>query len=499
MKILLIAPPVNSFTGLIKRGYPLGLCMLAAIAKQEKVDSVSVYDADKCYSVTYGLNFTDQRRNMAAFLNGVNDPHHPVWNYMRQTLQELAPDLVGITTMTLDYPSALKVAQMVKEWNPNCFVVMGGAHASVMPKKMIEWPYTDAVVKGEGEDAFRSIIRRLGAGSTNLDGLSGVITKQSLDKTDETQHLEVEDLDTLPFADRKALLSPEKYSSEDMGLMLTSRGCPFRCSYCSNFSKRTRFRSVEHVLEEIKQVQTDFGTFQFLFKDDSFTLSRKRVEEFCTMIGNRGLKMLWESSTRLDLVDDSLVQNMKKAGCNRVSVGVESGDEEILAIMNKRLTKEKIREGTSILNRNHLFWTAYFMMGLPTENENQLLSTLEFMKELRPPYAAIGIYKAYPGTKLFSLAESHGLVSSNVSNEHFLTTNPVDYFLLAPPKRSLHISADRLDVLANFMEKEFNRWNKRFFNMARRGMSRHQLYLRRPSSFVTDLIRVAKWSLAKNN
>lgn len=492
MKILLIAPPVNSFTGLIKRGYPLGLCMLAAIAKQEKVESVYVYDADKCYTVTYGLNFTDQRQNMAAFLNGVNNPDHPVWHNMRRTLHELNPQLVGITTMTADYASALKTAQLVKEWNSDCTVIMGGAHASVMPKIMVEWPHTDAVVKGEGEEPFRAILRRLGTGSTNLEDIPGVITKKSVIKADDIP-LEVEDLDNLPFPDRSSLLSPEKFSSEDMGLMLTSRGCPFRCGYCSNFSKRTRFRSTDNVLEEIEKVQREFGTFQFMFKDDSFTLSRKRVEGFCAAVDKRGFKILWESTTRLDLVDDNLVKTMKRAGCNRVGVGVESGDDAMLELMNKNLTKETIRSATTVLTKNGLFWTAYFMMGLPTENESQLLATLEFMKELRPPYAAIGIFKPYPGTKFFELAENSGLVSSNVSNEHFLTTNPVDYFLLAPPKRSLHLSADRLDALADFMENEFDKWNKNLPNMARRAMSRRRLYLRHPRSLMTDMIRAAKW------
>ena len=499
MRILLIAPPVNSFTGLIKRGYPLGLCMLAAIAKQEKVESVSVYDSDKCYSATYGLNFTDQRRNMAAFLEGVNNSNHPVWVNLRRTLEELSPDMVGITTMTLDYPSALRTAEMVKKWIPDCFVVMGGAHASVMPRVMAEWPYTDAVVKGEGEEAFRAIIRRLRTGSSNLHDIPGVITKDSPHDALKSLPIEIEDLDSLPFADRSSLLSPEKYSGEDMGLMLTSRGCPFRCTYCSNFSRRTRFRSIEHVMEEIQQVQKEFGTFQFLFKDDSFTLKRERVEEFCSVIHKRGIKMLWESSTRLDLVNDAMVRNMKGAGCNRVSVGVESGSDEILEIMNKRLTREKIKGATSILNKNRLFWTAYFMMGLPTETEAQMLNTLEFMRELRPPYAAIGIYKPYPGTKLFSIAEQHGLVSSDVTNEHFLTTNPVDYFLVNPPKRSVHISSERLDSLSSNIEKEFEKWNRRFVNMARRGMARRKLYFSNPGSLLTDLVRVAKWSFNNSN
>lgn len=492
MRVLLIAPPVNSFTGLLKRGYPLGLCMLAAVAKEEKVDSVAVYDVDKCHAVTYGLDFTHQRENMDAYLHGINNSQHPVWKEIEAKLVEHRPDLVGITTMTIDYASALRVAEIVKRWNPYCLVVMGGAQASVMPRAMIEWPFTDAIVRGEGEEAFRGIIRKIGSGSTALEQIPGVVTKSSMEKCDAPP-VEIKNIDELPFADRESLLNPENYSPEDMGLMLTSRGCPFRCSYCSNFTIKTRFRSVEQVIDEIQGVQKAYGTFQFMFKDDSFTVNRRRVSKFCQVIKKKNIRIAWESTTRLDLVDDALVTEMKSAGCNRVGVGVESGDDGILQVLNKRLTKDQIRRSTTILDKNRLFWTGYFMMGLPMETEPQMLATLEFMKELKPPYAALGIYKPYPGTKLFEFAEQSGLVTKDVGNEHFLHTNPVDYFLIDPRRRSRVVSAEKLEAMAAMMEREFDRSNKRITNVLKRASSRRLLYARHPRSFVTDVMRFVKW------
>jgi len=492
MRILLIEPPINCFTGLLKRGYPLGLCMLAAIAREEKMEAVMVYDVDKCHIVTDGLNFTDQRRNMELFLSGINDAQHPVWTEIENTLKSFQPEVVGITTMTMNYASALRTAEKVKKWNEDCVVLMGGAHASVMPAPMIEWPFTDAVVRGEGEEAFRKILRRLGSGTTDLSGISGVITKNDLQATHEGP-LEVGDLDALPFPDRSVLMCPERYSAEDMGLILTSRGCPFHCSYCSNFTRKTRFRSIENVFEEIRSVRSRYGTVQFLIKDDSFTLRRKRVEDFCRHVIEGGVEFVWESTTRLDLLDYSLVRLMKRAACNRVGVGVESGDDEILRVLNKRMTKDRIRSSTSILNNHNVFWTGYFMMGLPMETEEQMMSTVDFMKTLAPPYAALGIYKPYPGTKLFDLSAEYGLVHSEVSNDHFLTTNPVDYFLKDPLRRSAKVSAERLTHLTGLMEREFDRSNKKVQNIVKRAWSRRSLYYSSPSNLVSDTVRALKW------
>jgi radical SAM superfamily enzyme YgiQ (UPF0313 family) len=254
-----------------------------------------------------------------------------------------------------------------------------------------------------------------------------------------------------------------------------------------------RFRSVEKMVEEIVQVQKTYGTIQFMFKDDSFTLNRKRVKAFCHNLLDNNVSLLWECATRLDLMDDALIKLMKKAGCNRIGVGVESGDEEILKILNKKLTKDQIRQGTNILNKNNIFWTGYFMMGLPMEREEQVYHTLEFMRELRPPYAALGIYKPYPCTRLFELAAELGLVEENVPNEYFFTTNPVDYFLKDPHRRNAYIPEARLNGLIVLLEKEFDHSNKKLTNLSKRAWARQKLYLHDPKSLVVDLRRAVKW------
>lgn len=491
-KVLLIAPPVNAFTGLVKRGYPIGLCMLAAVAHRDKRADVRVYDVDKAAVASDGLDFTNQRQHLTRYLEGVNDVRHPVWQPLVRTLETFRPDVVGITAMTMQYASALQTARIVKDWNRACLVILGGAHASVMPRRMIEWPHTDVVVKGEGEQAFLEILKRLDAPRPDLGTIPGVITKDNTSQV-EAPPQEIESLDELPFPDRGALLLPERYTPEDMGLLLTSRGCPYHCSYCSNFTRRTRFRSVDKVLAEVQAVQETFGTRQFMFKDDSFTLRRERVVDFCRQIHARRVNLLWECTTRLDLLDDDLMALMKQAGCNRVGVGIESGDDEMLTLYDKRLTRQRIREAVKVLERSGVFWTGYFMMALPMEREDQILRTLEFMTELKPSYAALGVYKPYPGTKLFTLAEGLGLVDATVDNAHFFTTNPVDYFLADPHRRCAYIPEERLTLLIALMQRAFEKSNKRLSHVFGRALARRKLYLAEPRSLLLDFQRAVKW------
>jgi radical SAM superfamily enzyme YgiQ (UPF0313 family) len=466
--------------------------MLAAVAHRDRLAEVRVYDVDKTAAASDGLDFSNQRQHMAQYLEGVTNLGHPVWGPLAQALDAFKPEVVGITTMTIQYASALQTARVVKEWNRACTVIMGGSHASVMPRLMIDWPHTDIVVKGEGEEAFLEILKRFRANRKDVATIPGVLTKDNRNEV-EAPPQEIGCLDDLPFPDRGALMQPESYAPEDMGLILTSRGCPYHCSYCSNFTRKTRFRSVENVLAEVQEVQKAFGTKQFMFKDDSFTLRRERIADFCRQIIEKRIDMLWECTTRLDLLDKNLIGLMKRAGCNRVGVGIESGDDEMLTIYNKRLTKQRIREGVRVLEQSGIFWTGYFMMALPMEREDQILRTLEFMTELKPSYAAIGVYKPYPGTKLFTLAEELGLVNPNVDNAHFFNTNPVDYFLADPHRRCAYIPEERLTQLISLMQEAFEKSNKRLSHVFGRAFSRRKLYWAEPKSMLVDLKRAVKW------
>lgn len=491
MRVLLVEPPINSFTGFKKRGFPLGLCSLGTVLAEETGSYVRVLDADKIIDFSENVDFTNQRKRITTFLEGVNDLDNVVWKEIRRRIEAFKPDVVGITTMTLQYASALRVAQLVKEINRDCLVLVGGAHANVMPELIVQWPSIDAAVKGEGEHALCAIVKNHAA-RKSLDGIPGVLTRQNAGPS-YFPPLEVEDLDALPVPDRALLLDAEKYSSEDLGLIMTSRGCPYKCAYCSNFTRKVRYRSVEKVIEEIRQVSTTYGTRQFLIKDDSFTLKKLRVKEFSQALLDNAINIYWECTTRLDLIDDDLLSSMKKSGCNRVAVGIESGDDKILELINKKLNKEQIREKVQVLKRSGIFWTGYFLIGMPIETKESVYDTLKFMKELDPPYAAVGVYKPYPGTKLYEKAKSLDLITHDVDNDYFFRTSPVDYFIRDPRQRSIYIDLQEYDALVRSIEHEFEQHNKRVGKLVGRFISRFHVYKNDRALLLRDAKLGMKW------
>ena len=197
-------------------------------------------------------------------------------------------------------------------------------------------------------------------------------------------------------------MSESRYTSEDMGLIMTSRGCPYGCTYCSTDTRRVSYRSIDNVLKEIRLVKEKYGTSQFSFKDDSFTVNRKRVEDLCDRLIKEKFNINWECNTRVNLINDDLLLKMKRAGCNSIKVGIESGSERVLKEMNKGITHDQVRNAAKLFRKVGIHWTGYFMMGVPGETVEDVYKTLDFMYEVKPDFASIGVYEPFPGTPMFA-------------------------------------------------------------------------------------------------
>ena len=210
------------------------------------------------------------------------------------------------------------------------------------------------------------------------------------------------------------------YSPEDMGLIMTSRGCPFSCTFCATDNRQVRYRSIEHVLREIRHVRDTYGTVHFTLKDDSFTVDKKRVAEFCDALTREDLRIGWECNTRVDLVTEEMLRTMKRAGCNSVKVGIESGSERVLERMNKRITLDQIRAAAGLFRKVGIHWTGYFLIGTPGESLEDIYRTLDFMYEIRPDFAAIGVYEPFPETVMFHEGIRRGLVKAEHAYGGFL-------------------------------------------------------------------------------
>ena len=491
MRILLIDPPFKRFTGIVNFYFPIGLAYLAAVLKNAGYE-VSIFDVDAIQKGT-GLDFSDEYRKLELFRQGLNDDTHPIWQDIKEVLEDFSPDLVGITAITTKFGSVLKTAQIIKKYNPEVRLIAGGPHPTFLSEETLKNKDIDIVVRGEGETTFLNLIKTL-RNNKSLRDVKGISFRQNGKIRHNPPQEFIKDLDEVPFPARDSLMYQQNYTSEDMGAIMTSRGCPFNCSYCCHmWQKRVRNRSIDNVVQEIREVKQRYSTSQFEFKDDTFTLNRKRIMGLCERLISEKLKINWGCTTRVDLLDEELIKKMKKAGCNIVKIGIETGSEKILKETKKGVTFEQMRKTAKLLNKHRIFWSGYFMVGLPTETEEDIRKTYEFMKELNPYYAGLGVYNPFPQTDLFEQGVQMGLLYPQVELKHFFDTNPKDYFFINPSKRVASIEKQSFDRLIDFLMDEFHRHNTRLSNIVRRGWARRFVYIRDPKLMLGDIRKALKW------
>ncbi|HQB83398.1 MAG TPA: radical SAM protein, partial [Candidatus Rifleibacterium sp.] len=266
----------------------------------------------------------------------------PTWKLMRELVVKQNPDFIGISALTTKFGSVIQTARFCREVLPGVPIIVGGAHASTMPALTASIPEVDYVLRGESDESLPELLNAI-RNHGDLSKVGSLTWKKNGQMVHNPDRPFTQNLDSLALPDRSALLNPEHYSSEDMGVILTSRGCPFRCSYCFHmWERRVRFRSVESVISEIMEVHKAYGTTQFSLKDDSFTVRRKHVLDLCEAFKKLPFKITFNCTTRVDILDDELVAAMKAAGLAQLSVGIESGSAAILKETDKDITHAQI-------------------------------------------------------------------------------------------------------------------------------------------------------------
>lgn len=486
MKILLIDPPFKSFAGIFSLYFPLGLTYVAGAAKKAGHEC-KILDMDAAEPKEGSLNFTREYESYTNYVTALNAPEHPTWQLMRKLVKEQNPDLIGISALTTKFGSVIQTARFCREILPEVPIVIGGAHASTMPDLTMQIPEVDFVLRGESDESFPDLLLAI-EGKKEFSEIGSLSWKKDGKVIHNQDRPFAQNLNDLAMPDRGALMNPENYSSEDMGIILTSRGCPFRCSYCFHmWEMKVRYRSVASVIEEILEVHKKYGTTQFSIKDDSFTVKKKHVLELCEAFKTLPFKITFNCTTRVDLLDEDLLKAMKDSGCAQVALGIESGSPEILKETDKDITLEQVQRASEMLNRHKLFWTGYFMIGLPTETEKDIRMTLNFLKKVKPFYGGLGVYSPFPRTKLFRQGVELGLLEPSPSLNHFLETNPKDLFFKDPKKRLLHIEHERFTQITEEASMAFHKHNTNLFNMARRGFARRKAYMYDPSLLKRDL------------
>lgn len=409
VKVALATPPfreaglvgtTKSMKAVINLIPPLGLTYLAAVLEREGIH-VGIVDGSR------GLSLIEVMGELRAY----------------------EPDIVGISCTTPTFLDAIELAKAVRQAFPQIVTVLGGAHVTAIPQEAMLEEVFDVAVIGEGENTFLELVQEIedkgGLDKVDLEQIDGLALRRDGAVVLTPPRERIKDLDGLPHPARHLLPplaayrpTPASYRRLPLAVMMTSRGCPYGCTFCDRgvFGNYVRAHSPERALDEIEELLDRYGAREIRFFDDTFTFSRKRVVKMCEMIIERGLRFPWTCLTRVTTVDKDLLRLMKEAGCWQVLYGLESGDPRMLKRLNKGSSVEQNAQAVQWALEVGLGVRGDFIIGTPGETMESLENTLAFTKRIGLDYAHFNKFVPYPGTELYErlLAEGYEFDSKNL-------------------------------------------------------------------------------------
>ena len=403
MKVLFVNPPQTAskykFMGVIAP--PLGIAYMAGVLQENNID-VEILDAS-----AEDMDFKD----------------------VEKELLKRKPDLVALTALTPTIGRALETAQVVKETLPDSIVVMGGYHPTFNFIETLEDENVDIVIRGEGEYIMLNLVQAL-ENQSSLHDVKGIVfeDKNSKEIVVNPEAPLIQDLDELPFPALN-LLPMKKYRLLDMDThmttMITTRGCPMQCSFCSSAAmhgKKIRERSVENIVDEIEYLKTNYDIDTIAFMDDTFTLKKRKVMAICDEILKRNIEIMWGCTSRVDTLDEKLLKKMKEAGCITIFIGVESADQQQLDNICKNTTIAKIENAFKIAHKLKIRTIASVALGMPGDTKEIMNKTVKFVHKLKPNYAIYSLATPYPGTRFYKEAFEKNLIKIKDWSKYTLIT-----------------------------------------------------------------------------
>jgi anaerobic magnesium-protoporphyrin IX monomethyl ester cyclase len=329
------------------------------------------------------------------------------WSRVEQVVRELEADLYAMSCWTANRRGVALMADCIRRLHPRAHVVIGGPHATPLAKEMLaHYPAIDTVCLGESEPAFMELVERLEKGEPTA-GIAGTVYRAG-DRIETAP-------DRPAIADLDTLASPHDYF--DTHIVMTSRGCPWACTFCgaeTTWGRGFRGQSNAYVLDALESALSRLPVRMIQIKDDTFTTNRKRVIDLCQGIRQRKLNFLWSCDTRVDVLSDSLLREMRLAGCQRLSLGVESGSPKILESIDKKITVEKIIASADLAKKYGIQVRFYMMLGNRGETAQTFRETLDFLERAKPHQYLFSCLSIYPGTRDFDDAEKAGWLDREV-------------------------------------------------------------------------------------
>lgn len=456
-KLLLVEPPFYRLynADFVLCSYPLALGYLAGWARRQTDWDVAAYNAD--FSVIEkGFNLSHNylaNQGFQNYLANLRSESSPIWDEVREVIREQAPSVLGISAKSQNFHAAVRVARLAKALDPDILVVMGGPHVTMTGTAALHHPEVDVLVHGEGEETLVELLRAWERGG-DAALVAGVSYRDAGQARTTPARPFIQDLDALPFPHESApgsLLNYDSFPKSAFMNMFTIRGCPFNCLYCGSrtiWTRRPRFRSVENVVEEMKRLEA-FGVPRINFDDDTFGVSKRRIHELCRRIKESGLRLPWSCELHVNLVDDETMALMRSANCNLVFLGVESGNNDILALNRKRITVEKAQAACEIIKKHGIQLYAFFMVGFPDETEQTMMDTFAAMRRADPDYIIYSIFTPYPGTELFQRCRELGMVDDDFDVSLYNHQSPENNFTKAIGHARFRELSERIETFVD--------------------------------------------------
>ena len=416
-KVLLLVPPFYRLMGGRNNWIHLGLSYVGSVLSKYGY-KVKIYNAD--------YSSQEKDANLRGIFNAhdrykevVNDLYHPIWQEISETVKRYSPELLGITiTFSATLKSVENIARMVKRYDKDVKVVVGGPHATLAPDETLKSGPFDYLVRGEGEYTLLELVQ--GKELTDIDGLSYKNNHGRI--VHNPDRMSIENLDELPFPDPYLQLIPLGDMNENFGVCATSRGCQKRCVFCSSprlWGRKIRRCSVRSVIAEIGQRYHDYGVKRFYFSDDNFNLDANYAKELCHAIMDNNLKIQFLCEASIVPFDQELMELLRKAGCIRLKFGMESGSDRILKLMKKGITTAQIRKTCSLAKQASIPYTLYVMIGMPSETPAEMRQTLDLAREMDADYVSLSVATPQIGTQLYKMALAQGVDIPSESWESF--------------------------------------------------------------------------------
>lgn len=350
------------------------------------------------------------------------------YNKIKDALEKFSPEIVGFQMLTFNRVSAYRMIEYIHEKYPHIHQIIGGIHVAAMYQQIIEkYPYVVAVL-AEGEAVLPELISELAKLNPNLNSVDGIAFSENGTVTETKQRKLIENLDDIPFPKHELFFKGKR----KLGSIITTRGCPFNCSFCclnSVSRNRVRMRTVNNIIKEIEWMIDKFPQMDTIWiQDDTFFVDNQRVIDFCDEIIKRDIKINFACNGRMKPISEEMVKKLERANFKRIFLGLESGDNRILKKCHKGITQEDAINAYKLFAKTKINIYSHLIVGLSGENIDTIMETANFMKKLQKikyvpnyyPYLLI----VFPGTEIYEIAKAAG----SIDDDYWLSDKPAPFF-----------------------------------------------------------------------